>query len=109
MNPAKRKKLYRASLADVKNNSSAAVSVQPAVVQAESKKQLDLGLKQMPAAETVELPKQEVVSVATSVAVAALTVDQTVVTEPTSTEETVTTVESDVMHPVMEVKKKKKI
>ena len=49
MNPAKRKKLYRLALAEEKK--AAAAEVKPA---AEPKKQAELGLKEMPAAEPVK-------------------------------------------------------
>ena len=115
MNPAKRKKLYRASLQQDTKPSS-----EPVVVVQDVKKELDLGLKQMPAADT-QVAKQEVVSmpVAVSVAQASLSVEQpvivatavaeSVVVEPVVAETTLSDSEQVISHPVMEVKKKKKV
>ena len=114
MNPAKRKKLYRASLQqDIKPSS------EPIVVVQDVKKELDLGLKQMPAANT-QVAKQEIapMPVAVSVAQATLSVEQpaiveTTVAEPVAVEAVIAETalsgsEQTISHPVMEVKKKKK-
>ena len=56
MNPAKRKKLHRAALAE--QNKAAVAEIKPAP---EPKKEPELGLKQMPAADTqVEIGRAHV-------------------------------------------------